>query len=99
DAVVRADLEEVLLELLPPADVDGDHLVRQAALLQHDADLLAVGGRPVIEVDHRTVSPLPPICASASRNPGTAAATPAADSTPRRSAAAVGRYPSRTSDR
>jgi hypothetical protein len=51
--VVRADLEELRLELVPLADIDWDHPVFEAAFLEHDRDLPAVRRRPVIEVDHR----------------------------------------------
>src|SRR5436190_210746 len=51
-AVVRADLEEIRLELLAGADVHRNDFVRQAAFLEHDGDLPAVGRRPVIKVDH-----------------------------------------------
>src|SRR5262249_61157080 len=52
-AVVGTDLEELRLELIARADVDRHELVGQRALLEHDGDLPAVGGRPVVEVDHR----------------------------------------------
>ena len=51
-AVVRADREELGLELVALADVHRNHAVRQTAFLQHDRDLPAVRRRPVIEVDH-----------------------------------------------
>ena len=52
DAVVGADLQEFRLELVALADVDGVRGVLQAALLQHDGDLAAVGRRPRVEIDH-----------------------------------------------
>ncbi len=55
DAVVGADLEEIGLELLVLGDVDRVRGVIQAALLQHDGDLAAVGRRPRVKIDHRGV--------------------------------------------
>src|SRR5262249_29227016 len=54
DAVVRADLEELGLELLVLADVDRVGLVRDADLLQHDGGLAAVRGRPGVKIDHES---------------------------------------------
>src|SRR5262249_36260074 len=39
-------------ELLALADVDGNDPVRNPGLLQEDADLVPVGRRPIIEIDH-----------------------------------------------
>src|SRR5207249_6854760 len=39
-------------DLLAPADVHRLHAIGQAALLEHDADLPAVRGGPVVELDH-----------------------------------------------
>src|SRR5262245_6565074 len=50
--VVRRDLEEIRLELVADADVDRDHAVRRAGLLEHDVDLVAVGRRPRVEINH-----------------------------------------------
>ena len=50
--VVRADGEEVGLELIALADVDGVHAPRQAALFQHDVDFVAIGRGPRVDVDH-----------------------------------------------
>jgi hypothetical protein len=61
DAVVRADLEELGLELLVLADVDRMRLVGDADLLQHDGSLAAVGGRPGIKIDHES-----PLCVAKS---------------------------------
>src|SRR5213083_1985387 len=52
DLAVRADGDELGLELLALADVDGVNGVGQAALLEHDGDLPAVRRRPGVEVDH-----------------------------------------------
>ena len=41
------------LELLALADHDRVRLVGQTALLEHDMDLVAVRGRPSVEIDHR----------------------------------------------
>ncbi len=53
NAIVGADLQEVGLELVTLADVDGVRSVLEAAFLEHDRDLAAVGGRPSVEIDHR----------------------------------------------
>src|SRR5882762_2236902 len=52
DLVVRRDGEKLGLELVARADVDGVDAVRQPGLLEHDVDLVAIRGRPGIEVDH-----------------------------------------------
>src|SRR5467141_2342168 len=52
DLVVRRDGEKLGLELVAGADVDGVDAVRQPGFLEHDVDLVAVRGRPGIEVDH-----------------------------------------------
>ena len=51
-AVVRADLEELVAELIAAADAARDDPVGQAAFLEQDGDLLAVGRGPVVQVDH-----------------------------------------------
>src|SRR5260370_4238433 len=51
-AIVRRDLEEIRLELLALADIDAVKLVRQPCLLEEQGDLMPVGGRPIIELDH-----------------------------------------------
>jgi hypothetical protein len=56
DLVVRADGQELGLELVAGADVHRMHVVRQAALLEHDVHLVAVGRGPRIHFDHRTSS-------------------------------------------
>jgi hypothetical protein len=53
NSVVGTDLEEISLELLILADVDGVSGVFEAAFLQHDGNLAAVGCRPRIKIDHR----------------------------------------------
>src|SRR6185437_14807527 len=50
-AVVRADLQELGLELLALADIDRMHRVREAHLLERDRDLAAVGRVPGPEFD------------------------------------------------
>src|SRR6266536_5975736 len=52
DAIVRADLQEVGLELLVLADVDGMYGVGQGQLLEQDGSFAAVGSRPGIEINH-----------------------------------------------
>ncbi|MNN95403.1 hypothetical protein D3C81_2142010 [compost metagenome] len=52
DAVVRGDFQKVRLKLLTLADVDRVHVVRQAGFFEKQGDLVAVGGGPVIQVDH-----------------------------------------------
>src|SRR5690242_15414893 len=51
-AAVWADGQELGLELVTPPNVDRDHVIGQPALLQHDGDLPAVRGWPVVEVNH-----------------------------------------------
>ena len=51
-AMVGVHLEELFAELIAAADVDGYDLVGQAAFLEQDGDLLAVGRGPVMQVDH-----------------------------------------------
>src|SRR3954464_3430080 len=50
-AIVGRDRQELRLELLTLGYVHRDHCVREAALLEHDRDLPAVGRRPEIEAD------------------------------------------------
>ena len=52
-AVVRGDLEEVGLELLALADIDRVDRIGRVRLFEEQRDLVPVGRRPVIEVDHR----------------------------------------------
>src|SRR5438132_4021141 len=59
DLVVRRDGEEPGLELVPGADIDRMHAVLEPRLLEHDVDLVPVGGGPGIEVDHSFTSCLP----------------------------------------
>ena len=69
-AIVRADREELRTELLAAPDVDGLERVGQAAFLQHDGYLPAVGRGPVVQVYHRVSllvrAPCPDISAPAS---------------------------------
>jgi hypothetical protein len=51
-AVVRADLQKSLLELISAADVAGHKVVGQATFFQQDGHFLAVGGGPVVQIDH-----------------------------------------------
>ena len=50
-AVVGRDGQELGLELVALADVDGLDLVGKPALLEHDRDLVAVGRGPVVQLD------------------------------------------------
>src|SRR5262249_49257715 len=50
--IVRRDRQKLLFELLALADVHRENLVRQAGLFEEDRDLVAVGRRPVMQVDH-----------------------------------------------
>ena len=52
DAVVRADLQELGLELLVLADVDGVCGIGQSQLLEQDGGFAAIGRRPGIEINH-----------------------------------------------
>src|SRR5690606_26723561 len=54
--VVRAYLEEIRLELIAPADMDGLHGIVQATFLEHDVNLVAVRRRPGVDVDHSLIS-------------------------------------------
>ena len=57
DLAVRVDLQIVGGELLAVrADVDLVHVIGEAALLEHDGDLAAVGRAPGIEFDHGEVA-------------------------------------------
>lgn len=52
DAVVRCDLQEIGLELRALPDVHRHDPVRQLGLFQEHRDFVAVGGGPVVQVDH-----------------------------------------------
>src|SRR5438045_3042877 len=52
-AVVRVHLQKFGRELIAALDVAGDDLVLKPAFLQQDGDFLAVGGRPVMQIEHR----------------------------------------------
>jgi hypothetical protein len=54
--VVGRDLEEFGLELVAHADIHRDHPVGQAGFLQHDVDLVPVGRRPGVQVDHSSLT-------------------------------------------
>src|SRR5712692_9066812 len=75
DLVVRRGGEEIELELVARADVDGMDCVFEACFLEHDVDLVPVGRRPGIEVNHRRKPPrfqrscrAIPACAGRSRS-------------------------------
>src|SRR5690348_5811772 len=55
-AIVGPDLQELGLELIALADVDRNDLVSKPGLLEEHGDLVPVGRRPVIEIDHGAVS-------------------------------------------
>ena len=69
-AVVGADREEIGLELVAAADIDRDHAILEAALLEHDGDLPAVRRRPIVEVDHELISSRKLACHSEGRSNG-----------------------------
>src|SRR6267142_1059678 len=52
DLVIGRDGEEFRLELITRSDIDGMNLILKTSFLQHDVDLVAIGRRPGIEVDH-----------------------------------------------
>ena len=56
DLVVRADRQELGPELVAGADIDRNRTVGEAAFLEHDVDLVAVGRGPRIHFDHRVAS-------------------------------------------
>src|SRR5690606_24675118 len=56
DAVVRRDLEKLGSKLLALADMHRDDAVLQSGLLEKDADLVAIGCSPVVQVDHLLAS-------------------------------------------
>ena len=51
-AVIGIELEELVVELVATPDIERDDVVWKAALFEQDGDFLAVGRRPVIEIDH-----------------------------------------------
>ena len=51
-AIVGADLEELVFELVALADVARHDVVGRPQLLEQDGDLLAVRRRPIVQVDH-----------------------------------------------
>src|SRR5438874_578183 len=59
DLVVGRNREEVGLELIARADIDGMHPVLEARFLEHDVDLVPVRRGPRIEVDHSFTSCFP----------------------------------------
>src|SRR5262249_17191199 len=52
NAVVGRDFQELRLELVTGTDVDGEDAVGEAGLLEEYRDLVAVGRRPIMEIDH-----------------------------------------------
>src|SRR6267143_1494337 len=52
DLVIGRDGEEFRLELVTRSNIDGVDAVFKTSFLQHDVDLVAIGRRPCIEVDH-----------------------------------------------
>jgi hypothetical protein len=51
-AVIGIELEELILELVATPDIERDDVVWKAALFEENGDFLAVGRRPLIEIDH-----------------------------------------------
>src|SRR5467141_2121531 len=52
DLVIGRDGEEFRLELVTRSDIDGMNFIFKTSFLQHDVDLVSIGRRPGIEVDH-----------------------------------------------
>src|SRR5690606_13187366 len=52
DLVVGRNRQKLRSELFAFADIDGYQGVGKAGLLEEDGELVAVGGRPVVEADH-----------------------------------------------
>src|SRR5262249_37392779 len=57
DLLVGGDRGEAGVELLPGTEVDREHGVREARLLEHDGGLAPVRRRPRVEIDHVNVLP------------------------------------------
>src|SRR5262249_20613332 len=55
-AVVGGNLQEIRLELIAGADIDGNQSIGEVGFLQKHGDLVAVRRRPIIEVDHAASS-------------------------------------------
>jgi hypothetical protein len=55
NAVVGGNGEKIWGKLFALANVDGLEAVGQGGLFEKNGDLVAVGGRPVVQVDHRMV--------------------------------------------
>src|SRR5208282_3536147 len=53
---VRANLDELRLELIAFADVHRMNRVLEAALLEHDGGFASVRRRPGVQIDHRGIS-------------------------------------------
>ena len=51
--MIGRDLQELRLELVASADVDRDHLVGKAEILQRDMHLVAIRRRPTPHFEHR----------------------------------------------
>ncbi len=56
DAVIGRDFQELAIELFAFSDVDRNDFILKPRLFEEDRDLMAVGGGPVIDVDHRADS-------------------------------------------
>lgn len=52
DLVVGADFQKLRQELLAIADIDRMGRIFQSAFLEHDVQLVPIGGVPGIEIDH-----------------------------------------------
>ena len=52
-AVVGIEFQELRLELVAAPDIARDEVVIEAQLLEQDRDLLAVGCRPKMQIEHR----------------------------------------------
>jgi hypothetical protein len=52
DAVVRADLQKVRLELLALGNIDRVRGIGQPEFLEQNGNLAAVGRRPGVKIDH-----------------------------------------------
>ena len=68
--VVGTDAQELRRELLAGPDVDRNHVVLDPELLEHDVNLVAVGSRPCVEVEHRVHASVLSICFAMRSEPG-----------------------------
>src|SRR5207248_4039141 len=51
-SMIGIHAQEFRVELIPTLDVHRDDLVGKATFLEQDGDLLAIGRRPIMDVDH-----------------------------------------------